>query len=319
VGQVRDRDDDPVTTEVARSAVNRPPARDVAWLAVGVAAVSTSAPLIAATAAPALAIAFWRNLLGTAALSPVVLVRCRREITHLSRSAWTWSLVSGGLLAGHFATWIPSINLTSVASSTALIATQPAWVALIARARGQVVPRRAWLGMLVAFSGVLVITGVDLSLSAQALAGDVLALIGAVFAAGYVTVGSEVRREVSTWTYTFLVYATTSLVLLVLCLLTTSPLTGYSVDTWVKLFALTLGAQLLGHTVFNAVLKTTAPIVMSLAILFEMPGAALIAWWWLGQVPPSGVIPGAVLLLVGIAVVVSSGRRGDPATVPPVE
>jgi drug/metabolite transporter (DMT)-like permease len=228
-------------------------------------------------------------------------------------------LVSGGLLAAHFATWIPSITMTSVASSTALVATQPAWVALIARARGQVVPRRAWLGMLVAFVGVLVITGVDLALSWRALVGDVLALAGAAFAAGYVTVGAQVRREVSTWSYTFVVYATTSVLMLGLCLVTAAPLTGYSPDTWGKLFALTAGAQLLGHTVFNAVLRTTAPIVMSLAILFEMPGAALIAWWWLGQVPPPGVVPGAVLLLVGIAVVVSSGRRGDPATVPPVE
>jgi drug/metabolite transporter (DMT)-like permease len=308
-----------VTATQETSAVARPPSRDIAWLAVGVMAVSTSGPIIAATLAPALAIAFWRNALGAAALGPFALWGRRRELAGLSRSSWRLSTLSGGLLAAHFATWIPSLNLTSVASSTALVATQPAWAALIARAQGNVVPRRAWFGIALAFAGVVVVSGVDLSLSVQALAGDLLALVGAVFAAGYVTVGARVRRDVSTWTYTFVVYSVAAVLLLILCLVTSQQLTGYSANTWALLLALTAGAQLLGHTVFNAVLKTTKPTVMSLAILLEVPGAALIAWAWLGQVPPLGVIPGAALLLAGIAVVVSSSTAGAPSTVPPVE
>lgn len=303
----------------AQHAVVRPPGRDLAWLAVGVAAISTSGPIIAATAAPALAIAFWRNAFGTLAVTPVAVWRSGAELRRLGRAELRLSLSGGVLLAAHFATWIPSLSLTSVASSTALIATQPAWAALLARASGQQVTRRVWAGIGVAFVGVTIISGVDVSLSARALVGDVLALVGAVFAAAYVTVGARARRSMTTWTYTSVVYAVTAILLGLACLVGRQRLTGFPADVWLQLLALTLGAQLLGHTVFNAVLRTTAPTVLSLAILLEMPGAALLAWWWLGQTPPPGVLPGAALLLAGIAVVVSSSTRGAPTTAPPVE
>ncbi|MFZ0323919.1 MAG: DMT family transporter [Actinomycetes bacterium] len=303
----------------AANAVRRPPRRDLLLLAVGVVAISTSAPLIAATAAPALAIAFWRNAFGTVAMAPFALVLHHRELFSLSRRQWALAGTGGVLLALHFATWIPSLDYTSVASSTALVATQPAWAALIARWRGQLVPRRAWLGIGIAFAGALVISGVDFSLSASALFGDLLALVGAFFAAAYVTVGAEARRSTSTTVYTAIVYGVTSVVLLAVCLVLSQQLVGYTADTWSKLVLLTLGAQLLGHTVFNAVLKTTPPTVMSLAILFEMPGSALLAWVWLAQVPPRGVLPGAALLLAGITIVVRSGSSGSTQTVPPVE
>jgi len=301
----------------APSAVGRPSGRDLALMSVGVVAISTSAPLIAATPAPAMAIGFWRNALATVAIAPFALGRRRgrAEIRAMTTRERTLTLASGGLLALHFATWVPSIRFTSVASSAALVATQPVWAALIARGTGHVVPRRAWLGMAIAFAGVLVITGVDLSLSARALFGDLLALAGAVFAAAYVSVGSVVRRTVSTTTYTFGCYGVCSVLLVAVCLVGRQPLVGYEPGTWVKLVALTAGAQLLGHSVFNLVLQTTSPTVVSLAILFEMPGAAVIAALWLGQLPPAGVFPAAVLLLVGVAIVV----RSEPSRAGPVE
>ena len=289
--------------------MGRPSPRDAGLLAVAVATISTSAPLIAATAAPALAIGFWRNALATVAIAPFALTRSRAELFGLTRREARLALVSGGLLAAHFATWVPSLRLTSVASSTALVATQPVWAALIARARGQQVPRTAWVGMSVAFAGVLTLTGVDLSLSTRALAGDLLALVGAVFAAAYVTVGSQVRQTVSTTTYTFACYGSCSVALLAVCLVGRQSLTGYDGSTWLKLVALTAGAQLLGHSLINMALRRSSPTVVSMAILFEMPGAALIAALWLGQQPPAGVLPAAVLLLTGVAIAI----RGGPA------
>ncbi len=286
---------------------------------VGVLAVSTSAPLIAATAAPAFAIAFWRNAFATGAIAPYALWRHRLELASISRRELALSLGAGVLLAAHFATWVPSLRYTSVASSTALVATQPVWTALVAARLGQHVPGRAWLGMAVAFTGVLVLSGVDLSLSRRALVGDMLALAGGIFAALYVSVGAQVRRSLSTATYTLVCYGLCAALLLVVCLLGRQDLTGYPAGTWVKLAALTAGAQLLGHSVFNIVLRTTSPTVISLALLFEMPGAALIAALWLGQRPPWGVLPAAALLLVGVAVVIGAwgGGPGDPAEPPP--
>ncbi len=303
-------------------AVGRPGARDVGLMAVAVAAISTSAPLIAATAAPALAIGFWRNAFGTLAIAPFALTgRRRRELVAMDRREWRLALVAGVLLALHFGTWVPSLTYTSVASSTALVASQPVWAALIARAGGQHIPVRAWFGMAVAFAGVLTLTGIDLSLSTRALFGDLLALAGAIFAAAYVTVGSRVRQTVSTTTYTFVCYGACSVLLLATCLVGRQSLAGYDANTWAKLVALTLGAQLLGHSLINVVLQTSSPTVVSLAILFEMPGAAIIAALWLGQHPPWGVVPAALLLLAGVALVVSSSGRSEtlegPREAPP--
>jgi drug/metabolite transporter (DMT)-like permease len=284
--------------------VARPPRTDALLMTVGVLAVSTSGPLMAAIAAPALAVALWRNVLGVAAIAPFAAARRRRELSGLSRREWRWAITAGVLLAAHFATWVPSLRYTSVASATAIVATQPVWVALIARATGHDVPRRAWVGIALSLVAVVVLTGVDFSLEPRALVGDLLALLGGVFAALYTVAGAEVRRTVSTTSYTTVCYSTAAAALLVACLVGGVDLWGYSGRTWLQLLALTAGAQLLGHSVFNLVLRTTSPTVVSLALLLEIPGAAAIAAAALGQVPPLAALPAALLLLLGLAITV---------------
>ena len=84
------------------------------------------------------------------------------------------------------------------------------------------------------------------------------------------------------------------------------PLTGFTARDWVIILAITIGAQLLGHTLLNRVLATTSATVVSMAVLLELPGAALIAAAWLGQVPPPAVLPAVALLLAGIVLVIRS-------------
>ena len=296
--------------------VGRPHGSDAVLLIVALVAVSTSGPLIAATAVPAMAIAFWRNAMAAGVLVPTVLLTCRDELRGLDRRERRLTVLAGLLLAAHFAAWIPSLSYTSVASATALVATQPVWNALLSGLRGVPVGRAVWLGIGVAMSGALLLTGVDFAVSGRALFGDALAIAGGVFAAGYMTAGSEVRRSVSTTTYTALCYSTTALVLLVVCLIGRQSLGGYDAQDWLKLVALTVGAQLLGHSLFNRVLKTTNPTVVSMSILLEIPGAALIAALFLGQTPPLLAIPAAVLLVSGLGLVIRAGSRGTTPSVP---
>src|SRR5690606_16805833 len=122
-------------------------------------------------------------------------VRHRAELRAMPRRTWGLTALSGALLAVHFGTWIPSLFLTSVASSTALVATQAIWAAVLSRLLGQAVSRRVWVGMGVSFAGVVLVTGIDVTLSARHLAGDLLALLGGLAAAAYVLVGGRVRRD----------------------------------------------------------------------------------------------------------------------------
>jgi drug/metabolite transporter (DMT)-like permease len=302
-------------------ALDRPPPVDVALIVLGVSAVSTSGPLIKAAAAPAFAVSFWRNALASALLIPYTLLRHRAELTSLSKREVRLALVAGGLLALHFATWIPSLSFTTVASSTALVATQPVWAALIARYQGDSIPGIGWAGIWLSVVGAGLLTGIDLHFDARALTGDVLALVGGWFAAAYVTVGAEVRRTVSTTVYTTLCYATCSLLLLALILVTGTTFYGFTGDQWLAIVGLTAGAQLLGHSVFNRVLKTTSATVVSIAILFEIVGATLLAALFLEETPRLAALPAALLIVAGVVLVIRAGDRRQPAVagVPAVE
>jgi drug/metabolite transporter (DMT)-like permease len=254
-------------------------------------------------------IAFWRNAMACSVLVPFTAARHREEAAALGHRERRLAVLAGCLLAAHFATWVPSLSFTSVASSVALVATQPVWAAVIARVRGEHVPRGAWFGIAIAFAGVVLLSGVDLSLSARALGGDALAMAGGILAAAYVTVGAEVRRTVSTAVYTSVCYSVTAVVLLAVCVVGRQDLTGHSARTWVLLLAITVGPQLLGHSVFNRVLRTTSATVVSVSILFEIVGATFMAWIWFGEAPPVAAYPAAVLIATGVVLVVRAGRR----------
>jgi drug/metabolite transporter (DMT)-like permease len=303
---------------MSNSAIIRPQPSVVVLLSIALIGISASGPLIALTTAPALAIAFWRCFLGTAFTVPFALKGLVAEVGRVTPRVRWLALGAGVLLGLHFATWIPSLRFTSVASSIALIATQPVWAALIARFRGAYVPRRTWLGIGIALIGVVVLTGVDFSLDPRALIGDALALAGAIFAAAYVTAGQEVRASVSTRTYTVLAYGSAALTLLVVVGLTRTPLSGWSLRDWGLILLLTLVAQILGHTLINVALKKTSATVTSFAILFELPGSIIFAAILLGQVPAWSLVPALVLLFIGLLVVISGSRGNQPVEESPI-
>ncbi|MFI6261913.1 DMT family transporter [Micromonospora sp. NPDC051006] len=293
-------------------------------VALAVVAVSSSAPLVAFAAAPALAIAFWRNLLSVAVLGPFSATRRRAEFRALTvgagrREGW-YCVLSGVALAAHFATWMPSAQLTSVAAATALGATQPVWQGLIARGQGRRLPVVVWAGIGVAVAGAALATGADVAVSGRAFAGDLLAVTGGMFAAIYTAFGERARASISTTTYTTICYGVCALILLVVCLVGGVRLVGFDGHTWLAIVALVAGAQLLGHSMFNYALHRISATTVSVLILLEAPGAALIGWVWLGQLPRPLALPGLALLLAGVTVVIvggaRAGRRTEPVPIP---
>ena len=228
---------------------------------------------------------------------------------HLRGRSGLFAVLAGLALALHFATWMPSVQLGSVATATALVATQPVWQGLIAAAQGRRPSAAGWLGIGLAVAGTAWATGLDIGVSAQAVLADVLALIGAVAAAIYTALGERARSRLSTTTYTWVCYGTCAAILLVVCLAAGVELRGYDGRTWAAILALVVGAQLLGHSMFNYALERTSATAVSVLILLEVPGAALLAWAWLGQTPRLVALPGLGLLVLGVAVVVLGGTR----------
>ena len=298
--------------------LRRPSALDSTLLVVAVLAAATSGPLSAAILAPALAISFWRCLLGAAATAPFAWRSDGWRAVTVGRREWRLMGASGVLLAAHFGTWITGVRLTTVASATALVATQPVWAVLLARRAGVRTTALTWVGMVVAFAGILLLTGVDLSGGGRALLGDVLALLGGMFAAAYMFVGERARQVVPATPYNAIVFGVSAVVLLLACLVGRQPLVGFSAYDWLLILGLTAGAQLLGHSLINKVVQTTSATVVSLALLFEVPGAVVIAALWLGQAPTLLVLPAMVLLFAGLTLVIWSGTRRTPTESPPL-
>lgn len=290
----------------------------IAALAIGVIAVSSSAPLISYAAAPALAIAFWRNALAVGVLAPVTFTY-RREELRATGTHQKWSLIAGLALAAHFGTWVPSVKLTTVATATALVCTQPVWSGVIAAWQGRRLSVITWIGMAGAVVGAAIAIGPDFSAGGTAMLGDLLALAGGLAGAIYTALGERARVGLTTMTYTTVCYGVCAVVLLLVCLASGVRLTGFDASAWAAIVALTIGPQLLGHSLFSYALHKVAATTVSVVILLEVPGAFVLGWLWLGQTLSLTAVVGIAVLLAGVALVVLSpdartGRRLPPAS-----
>lgn len=287
------------------------PARpDLMRLGLGIIGIGTSGPLIAMSAMPIPTLIFWRNLGGSLLTLPFAL-RHQRQ-----RSGITWAIVAGFILAMHFIGFFLAMRWTTVAAGTALVALQPIFAALFVKMSGGHIPSKAWLGMVVSFTGVLLISGVDLNISLKAFLGDIAALISAALAALYMMAGSRAQRTIETTTYTTVCYFVCALTALPIVLLSGYSLFNYSAREWWILLGLILGAQILGHTMFNSVLKRVSPAIVSLIIFFEVPVSSVLAIWWMGQKPPLGILPGIALILGGCVLVVTRTRNSQKESTP---
>jgi drug/metabolite transporter (DMT)-like permease len=281
----------------------RPPAsRARTGLAAGVLAVSFAAILIRLADAPPLAIAAWRLLLAGAVAAAFAALTRRAEIGRLPPRAFL-ALGAAGLALGlHFATWIASLRLTSVASSVALVTTQPVFVAVLSRvALGERTNLRTATGIALALSGSAIMAGGDIALGPRAVEGDALALLGAVAAALYFVVGRSVRRELSLGAYVGVVYPAAALELTLLALATRSPLSGFGGRTWLALGLLALVPQLLGHSLLNWSLRWLSGTSVAVAILAEPVVSTALAIPVLGERPRLHQLVGGGILLVGVA------------------
>jgi drug/metabolite transporter (DMT)-like permease len=251
---------------------------------------------------PILTLIFWRNLGGSLITLPFALRHSRDRI------GMKWAVIAGVLLALHFIGFFLAMRMTTVAAGTALVALQPIFAALFVKFSGGHIPSKAWLGMIVSFVGVVLVSGVDLTISFRSFLGDIAALISAALAAAYMIAGSKAQRTLETSIYTTVCYFVCAMTALPMALIAGNEIFSFEQNEWLILLGLILGAQLLGHTMFNSALKRVSPAVVSLIVFFEVPVSAVLAAWWLDQTPPLGVIPGIALILIGCVLVVTRTR-----------
>ena len=237
-------------------------------LGFGVVCLSWGAVLIRLADAPPFVIAAYRLALAAGILLPLSYIRSDADFRHLPSHTWRWGMLSGVLLAVHFATWISSLAYTSVASSVVLVSTYPIFIGIAShRLLGERLSSGMLAGIMIAFIGGGVVGYGDFELGGDALFGDVLALLGALSGAGYFMIGRRLRRHLSLLTYITMVYTTAAVLLVGLAVGTGAPLTGYAWTTYAFFLALALGPQLLGHSSLNWALKYLSAAFVSVSTL----------------------------------------------------
>jgi drug/metabolite transporter (DMT)-like permease len=217
--------------------------------------------------------------------------------------------LAGTFLALHFGFWIASVQQTSVITSVVLVTTNPLFVGLaspfVLRER---VPAAVWWGIAISTTGAALMAAEDVGEGLGTLTGDLYALLGAIFGAGYLMIGRRARPRVSWSAYIGAVYPVAAVLLVISVLVAREPFTGYSVKTFVMLGLLALVPQLVGHSAINWALAYVPAALVAMAILGEPVGATALAAIILRETPSGFEVVGALVVLAGVYVALRPGR-----------
>lgn len=290
-------------------------------LFLGVLSISTAAIFIryAQQEAGSLIIATGRMVFAVILLVPYILIWHRPVLRIISRKDLLLSLLSGIFLAFHFASWITSLEYTTVASSVVLVCTTPIWVTLFSIfVFREKVNWTILIGVLIAlFGGILValnevcnisFSGIQCNFASASTStnvnfGNFLALIGALLAAGYLLIGKSVRRTVELAPYVLITYSMAALTLIIVLVVTRTPINNYSPNTYLFILLIALFPQIIGHSALNWALKYLSTTYVAVAQLGEPVGSTIFAIILFKEMPTPIKAMGAIMILAGIFIV----------------
>ncbi|MFW5434765.1 DMT family transporter [Paenibacillus apiarius] len=289
-----------------------------ALLVIGMIAISFSAILVKWSDAPAPVIGMYRLLLTNLLLLPWVW-SYRAEWRSIQRRDWFRLTMSGFFLGLHFLLWMESLRHTTVASSTALLTLEP--ILVMAGSFWlfkQRTTTRAIFGVAVSLFGVILIGWGDLKMSGQALYGDLLSVLGTIAVVAHMLLGQDLRQRVSSYAYNFTVFLVAGACLAAYNLSAGYAMTGYGAQEWVLFSAMAIIPTVLGHMLFNWLLKYMNATSISMAVLGEPVGASILAWVLLGEAMNPLQMAACLLLIFGVWLFLVNDRKAPhraPVTV----
>ncbi len=288
-------------------------------LAIGVFMTSTSAIFIrlSLSAANRSGVGFSLFLAATRLMiTALVLIPNWRKLRPVNPSPqpYYYAIAAGICLALHFATWISSLSFTSIAASTALVTTNPVWVALLSWFWWREKPsRRVITGILIALMGGFLIAFSDAQGNANysnPLLGDTLALVGSWLASLYLLFGREAQKQgLSIGQYIVIAYTVAALCLFPFPLFSGQGYLSYPAPVYFYVLLMAIFPQLIGHTSINWAVTWISPTIVTLAILFEPLGSSFLGWLIFQEIPPLTVIIGGLILLLGVAIAAMNHQK----------
>ncbi|MDF2615736.1 MAG: hypothetical protein K0Q47_391 [Sedimentibacter sp.] len=272
------------------------------WILAGTLFTSLSSIIIRYSTAPALVISAYRMLFTCMMLFFPVMLKSRKEFHEISKKNLILCILSGIFLALHYASWISSIKMTTIANSTVLVACSPMFVALANFVFLKEKPsNKMIIGIVMSLTGTAIIAmGSAGSTQTSMMTGNILAFLGAIFVAGYLVIGGIVRKNLSAGIYVFIVYSVSAVVLFAMCFLSSTPVYPYAPEEFALFFALALFCSILGHTVYNYLVKYFSSTLISVSTLSEPIFASILALIIFREIPSVYTLAGGVIIITGI-------------------
>lgn len=285
-------------------------------LALAIVAVSHASIFVRLADSAPLATAAWRLTLASAVVVPLALLFDRRALARLDARSLRLVAAAGLLLAGHFATWIASLQFTSIGNSVVLVTTAPVWVGIIGAITGTLaLSRRMWFAVALSVLGSVVIGWGSARLGTATLKGDLLALAGAVCLGGYLLLAQRVQRTLTFLPFVALVYASAAAYLWIGAVATGTVMVGFSAGTWWALIGIALVSQVIGHSGYNWSLRHLTPDIVAVTLLGEPILASLLGLLFFREAIPPTTLAGGALVLAAI-VLAARATRDSPAAAP---
>jgi drug/metabolite transporter (DMT)-like permease len=281
--------------------MNQPAFPPKAALAIAVVTLSVPAIFIRLAQADGLTIAFLRLFTASLILWPIAGRQVVPAWIALSR-ADRWKVIAAGFFLGmHMFLWVTAVTKTTIASAAFLIITQPILVAVFAHfLLAEKINRWTVYAVMATLLGTALMGGGDLQLGKSYLWGDFLAFTGAALAGFYLLAGRSVRRKIEILPYITLIYTISAFSLLPFTLVARSPLFSLTLNSYFWILMLALIPTLIGHSLYNWALRYLKAFTVTVSIVVEPIGAALLAWFIFKEQPTPLLYPGALLLVVAL-------------------
>lgn len=280
-------------------------------LTISIIAISFSAIFVKWSDAPASILSMYRMWLASILMLPIVWKK-RSEFKHVVKKDWFFLFFSGFFLALHFVLWFGSLKLTTVASSTIILALQP----IVSLVGGFFLFKErtslsALMTMGIAIIGAMMIGWGDFGLSQDAIMGDLLSFFSVIAVVGYLLIGQSIVKKISHWLYSFCVFFAASIILTIYNISTGVSLSGYPAKEW-GIFLLLATVPTVSHVINNWLLKYVNATTISMSILGEPVGATILAVILLNEHLVNWQIAGGLLVLLGVFFFLSQQQKPLP-------
>lgn len=283
-------------------------------LTISIIAISFSAIFVKWSDAPASVLSMYRMLFASILMLPIVW-KHRDEFKNIEKKDWFFLFFSGSFLALHFVLWFGSLKLTTVASSTIILALQP----IVSLVGGFLLFRErttlsALMTMGIAIIGAMMIGWGDFGLSKDAIMGDVLSFLSVISVVGYLLIGQTIVKKVSHWLYSFCVFFSAALILIIYNFITGVDFGGYPAKEW-GIYLLLATVPTVSHVINNWLLKYVNATTISMSILGEPVGSTFLAYILLHERLVPWQIAGGLLVLVGVFFFMAQKQKPLPQVI----